>query len=295
MQAHGHEFPHAATRRRATLKTNFASLAPWCAATVLLLGGCAWGGSAYWLVKYDHEIKEGTQAIESARNDAQRARAYADRGRGYAEKARYSRSFKLISAGEYGRLFDLALKDHDQAVALAPGDAQVYLSRGLTLYGGAVLEDQADPKTSALFEAAKADFTRAIERDAGNEQAFDMRGLVHSATGDHDRAIADFAEVMRINPRLGKLRLAEAYCVRGSFHQREKAYDLAIADYERAIGLDAPSDGCGCQPDAPLAWIYCDRGQYNQSWEVVQRAQRAKRWIPPELIERLKKASGRSR
>ncbi|MFI5165042.1 MAG: tetratricopeptide repeat protein [Thermoanaerobaculales bacterium] len=271
------------------------NLALWCAATVLLLGGCEWGGHAYWLAKYDREIKEGTQAIASARSDAQRARAYADRGRGYAEKARYSRSAKLASSEEYGRLFELAVKDHDQAIALASGNAEVYLSRGLTFYGGAVLEEQAGAKTSALFEAAKADFTRAIERDAANEQALDMRGLVHTSMGEHDQAISDFTMVRKINPHLGKVRLAEAYCERGQFHQKEKRSELAIADYEKAIGMGVPSDGCECQPDCPLAWLYCDKGQYDQSWNVVHRAQRARRWIPPEVIERLKKASGRSR
>ena len=275
------------------MKATIRSVGYWCVAALVLLGGCEWGGRAYWLAKNEREIKESTQAIEAARNDAQRAQAHAARARAYSEKARYSRTFKLISPEEYGRLFDLAVKDHDQSVALAPGDAQGYLVRGLTFYDRAVLEDRADPKTKALFDAAKADFTSAIDRDARNEQAFDMRALVNTANGDHDQAICDFAEVMKLNPRLGKGRLAEAYCQRGGAFLKEKRYDLAISDYERAIELDAPSDGCDCQPDSPLTWTYYETRQYDKSWEVVHRAQRANRWIMPELIAQLKKASGR--
>src|SRR5712692_5152010 len=58
----------------------------------------------------------------------------------YSEKARYSRAFKLISAGEYDRLFGLAVKDHDQAVALDPVSAEAYYSRGQTYYDRAALE-----------------------------------------------------------------------------------------------------------------------------------------------------------
>jgi tetratricopeptide (TPR) repeat protein len=275
------------------MKAAIGNVGYWCVAAVVLLGGCEWGGPAYFLAKYERETKKATQAIETARNDAQRAQAHAARARAYSEKARYSRAFKLISPEEYGRLFDLAVKDHDQAVALAPGDAEVYLRRGLTFYDRAALEDRANPKTKGLFDAAKADFTSAIDKDGRNEQAFDMRALVHTANGDHDQAIRDFAEVMKLNPHLGKLRLAEAYCVRGTSYQRDKRYDLAIADYERAIELDVRADGCACQPDAPLAWTYYETRQYDKSWEVVHRAQRANRWIMPELIAQLKQASGR--
>lgn len=275
------------------MKAVVRSAGHWCVAALVLLGGCQWGGPAHFLAKYERETKKATRAIETARNDAQLARAHAARARAYSERARYSRASKLISPEEYARLFDLAIKDHNQAVALAPGDADVYLMRGLTFYDRAALEDRANPTTKGLFDAAKADFTSAIDRDARNEQAFDMRALVHTGNGDYDEAIRDFAEVMKLNPHLGKLRLAEAYCQRGGAFLKEKRYDLAIADYEKAIGLDVRSDGCDCQPDAPLAWTYYEKRQYDKSWEAVHRAQRARRWIPPEFIAQLKQASGR--
>jgi len=75
--------------------------------------GCAWG-PAVFLSGRDWEIKDSTQAIEIARDDAQRAKAHSSRGAAYSEKARYSRLSKPISNDEYDRLFDLAMRDHNQ-------------------------------------------------------------------------------------------------------------------------------------------------------------------------------------
>ena len=93
----------------------------------LLLGGC---GPSFYLASYERDISSSTRAIETARDDAHRAAAYTKRGSAYSEKARYSRAFKLISPDEYARLFGLAIKDHDQAIALDPASAEAYYSRG---------------------------------------------------------------------------------------------------------------------------------------------------------------------
>ena len=261
-----------------------------------LLFSCACGplSQSQWLAKYARDIVNATQSIETARNDGERARGYAERGRGYSETARYSRSFKLIDASEYGRLFGLAMSDHDRAVEFAPADAQVFLSRGLTRYDRAALEDRAAPETKALLSSAEADFTRAIENEPRSARALDMRGLVRTMSGDLDGAVADFTRELAIDSRRGRLRLAEAHCTRGSSHQQAKRYDLAIADYEMAIELGIPRDGCDCQPESPLAWIYFERRQYDKCWEVVRAARESKRWIAPELVEQLQKASGRN-
>jgi tetratricopeptide (TPR) repeat protein len=259
------------------------------------LGGCTEWWQGYSLRRYEREIDAATRAVDAAQNDAQRAQAHTARGRAYSEKARYVRAFKLIPPQEYSRLFELAVKDHDRAIALAPVDASAYLSRGRTYYDRAALEDAADPRAQAMFDAAKADFGKAIERDSRNDEAFDMRGLVHMHDGALDQAIADFAEEMKINPRFGKLRLADAHCARGAALVKEKKYEPAIADYEKAIELGAPTDGCECQPDSPLAGLYYETGRYDRSWEVVRKAQASGRWIQPELLEQLKKAPGGGR
>src|ERR1035438_10506606 len=95
------------------------------ASVLLFLAGC----HRIALISYDRDIGSATKAIESARDNAHRAEAYAKRGSAYSEKARYRRAFKLISADEYNRLFGLAVKDHDQAIALDPTRAEVYYNR----------------------------------------------------------------------------------------------------------------------------------------------------------------------
>lgn len=103
---------------------------------LILLGGCEMG-PAMFLGARDREIGESTQAVQSARTDAGRAKAYSTRGVAYSEKARYSREFKLIPADEYERLFDLAVKDHDEAVRLNPDSAEMYFNRGRRITIGA--------------------------------------------------------------------------------------------------------------------------------------------------------------
>ena len=274
-----------------TTKSTLPRLKPLFALVLLFSGACGSMSRSWYLASYAAEIEKATKAIEAARDDDERARGYDQRGRGYSETARYSRAFKLIDADEYDRLFDLAIKDQDQAVALAPGQAEAYLGRGLTYYNRAALEDPAEPKRNALFASAEADFTRAIERNGRNAQALDMRGLVHTVQGDLDRALADFALVLTIDPHLGRLRLAETYCERGAAHQKASRYDEAISDYEKSIEYQAGGGRCECEPETPLAWIYYEKRQYEKGWAVVRQAKESRRWIAPEVIEELKKAS----
>lgn len=110
--------------------------------------------------------------------------------------------------------------------------------------------------------------------------------MIHEHGGDYQQAIDDYTQVMKSNPKLGRLRLANLYCGRGSVRQREKKYDLAVSDYTKSIELGAALDGCSCDPYAPLAWTYFDGlRQYDKSWEIVHKAEADKRWIPPELME----------
>ena len=266
----------------------------------LLLGGCVRMSQSLYLASYDRDISSSTRAIDTARDDAQRAAAYAKRGSAYSEKARYSRAFKLISSDEYERLFGLAIKDHDQAVALDPASAEAYYSRGRTYYDRAALEAVVngvlvgtDAGRKARFAPAVADFKKAIERDGRHSQAWDMLGLTHETTGELDEAVSEYTQELALNPKLGRLRLADAYCERAGARQKEKK-DGAIADYEKSIDTGAGADGCSCDPYNPLFVLYTQDRQYDQAWGVVHKAQSSKKWIEPEFLDRLKKESGRS-
>jgi tetratricopeptide (TPR) repeat protein len=251
--------------------------------------------SACNMVKvYQAQIDRATRAIESAPTDAARAAAYADRGRGYSDKARLSFVRKQIDRDEYLRLFALALQDHDRAVALASDDAQVRFQRGLSYYDRAFYVEGVDADRTPWSDAARADFSEAVQEDPRHATAYDYLGLVDEQTGRIDEAVSDYTHVMALEPRLGKSRLADLYCNQGQTHIREQKFDLAADALEKSVDLVGRTDGCSCEPYNSLAYVYIDEmGQYDKGWELVHKARGSGHAIAREYVERLEKASGR--
>ncbi|MGA8538424.1 MAG: hypothetical protein WB566_02940 [Terriglobales bacterium] len=161
---------------------------------LLFLPGCNRIARFFYLSSYDRDISSATKSIETARDNAQRAEAYAKRGSAYSEKARYSKAFKLISADEYDRLFGLAIKDHDQAIALDPS-AEAYYTRGVTHYDRANLEAVVDG--------------RSVGSDADRKAWFDPfpAALVRLYSGSQ-------AEGNLSAPTLGKIATQITVCIR---------------------------------------------------------------------------------
>ena len=71
-----------------------------------------------------------------------------------------------------------------------------------------------------------------------------QRGVLNEQVGDSDRAVADYSEVIKLDPAS-----ALAYFNRGNAYDQLGKHDLAIADYSQAIVLDAE-----------LARAYANRG-----------------------------------
>ena len=63
--------------------------------------------------------------------------------------------------------------------------------------------------------------------------AYEGRGRIALRHGDYRAAIADFDEVIRLNPNH-----ASVFRDRGIAHQQNGELDFAIADYDQAIALD---------------------------------------------------------
>lgn len=218
--------------------------------------GC--GGT--FLGAQDREIEDATQAIERAHDDAQRAKAYSSRGTAYSEKARYSRLQKLISNEEYERLFGLAIRDHDRAVALNPASAQVYFNRAQAYYdrgSGDLIYDPnpygGKPRNNPWLSAAAADFEKAIERDPRNPLAFDRLGLAYESNGEADKAIRAYAQETGLDSHLGKLRLADAYCVIGYERQLQNDFQGAVAAYQKSTEFGTADDKtCPIEPFAAM-------------------------------------------
>jgi tetratricopeptide (TPR) repeat protein len=139
---------------------------------------------------------------------------------------------------------DRAIADFNEAIRLDPNFADAYNNRGNAY------------RVKRNFDLAIADFDAAIrlgvpppsspaggqaKGEAGNVGASDgngaysyvNRGAAYAGKGDLDRAIADFDDAIRRDPKF-----AGAYFNRGSAYQVKGDLDRAIADFNEAIRLD---------------------------------------------------------
>jgi len=260
-------------------------------ASLVGLVGC---GPNTFLAERDKEIWDSTQAIETARDEGQRAKAYSARGTAYSEKARFSRTTNEIPNGEYVRLFDLAIKDHDQAVALNPENAEVYFNRADAYYERGALDLMENKTGKEWFDAAASDFEKATEKDPHNSLAFDRLGLTYESNGQADKAIQAYTKEMALDS-YGKRRLADAYCNIGFHHQQENNLAAAAAAYEKSTEFGVADDkSCPYDPFGNSVEIFTNETrQYDKAWEMVHRALKHGRLIAPEVIARLVKDSGR--
>jgi len=259
-------------------------------AGIVLLSGCARISQSWYLSRSDGKIRRAGAALAAARSNAERSAAYADRADAYADKARYSRVMKLIAGEEYNKLFDLAVQDYNQAIALDPDNADMYYRRGNAYYSRASLDMIKEP-TSVFLAPAKADFSLAVEMNPKNAMAFDMLGLTDASMGNWTQAIADFKQETGMD-HLQSLRLSDAYCNRGTVYLGEKKYNLAISDLNQAIQIRGTGDPCECEPYNPLLAIYLNQTrEYDKARALVALAQRSGKWIAPENLEQLKTSS----
>jgi lipoprotein NlpI len=86
------------------------------------------------------------------------------------------------------------------------------------------------------YDRAIADYDQAIRLDPKNANVYTNRGNAYRSKGDYDRAIADQDQAIRLDPKY-----ALAYNNRGSAYGSKGDYDRAIADYDQAIRLDPKS------------------------------------------------------
>ena len=81
---------------------------------------------------------------------------------------------------------------------------------------------------SRQFSAAAEAFTRAIEMDPDNAEAYNHRGVARAYMGKIDDAISDYTRALQIKPEL-----VGALNNRGSAYYQKKLLNQAISDYSK--------------------------------------------------------------
>jgi len=87
------------------------------------------------------------------------------------------------------------------------------------------------------YPSAIADYTEVIKLDPKNKEAYKNRGnmyLTQRNNEDNDRAMADYNEAIKLDPNY-----KEAYNNRGLVYNEKGEFDRAIAEYNKALQIDA--------------------------------------------------------
>ena len=124
------------------------------------------------------------------------------------------------------------------------------------------------------FDRAISDFTEAIRLDPKNAVAFGIRGRAYSKKRNVGEAIADYTEAIRLNPKDDS-----AFYFRGEAYRQKADYDRAIADYTEAIRLN-PKDVFASY--YARGGAYVDKGDYGHAisdFIIVAQSGHA----PPEM------------
>jgi len=86
------------------------------------------------------------------------------------------------------------------------------------------------------YDKAISDYDEAIRLNPKLAKAYFGRGFTYHKIGDYDKAVSDYSQAIRLN-----LKFADAYYYRGRVYHYKEDYDRAISDYNQAIRLN-PND-----------------------------------------------------
>ena len=104
-------------------------------------------------------------------------------------------------------------------------------------------------------------------KDKGEQLAdfFHHRGIAYRLSGELDRAIADYSQAIKLNPKL-----SAAFNNRGVAYDRKGDYDRAIQDYEQGLALQPSAEAHFNRGNAYLAKSQYDRAidDFNQALKL---------------------------
>lgn len=198
-----------------------------------------------------------------------------------------------------GREVDKALADYNKAIELNPKYVQAYLNRAL-------LQMSAGNNDAAIADAGKV-----MGINSNFAGSYYLRGLAYANKNNLEQAISDYTKAIEMAPQY-----AEAYANRGlarAYNIIERAkmdpnspiayvnigisnvdkknYDLAIADANKALELNPKY----VEAYIIRARIYLLANDFNKAWADIHKVESFGAVVRPEILEQLKKASGREK
>lgn len=139
---------------------------------------------------------------------------------------------------EARNLYQMAIEDSNEAIRQKPKWSRSYNSRGWIkyLFGEFEIEYGNPTKAQKLFKEAIANADKALQLELIKEKLrsayYHTRGAARDSLGEYNKAIEDFNESIRLNPKRALL-----YRDRGLTKDAIKQYEGALKDFQKAIEL----------------------------------------------------------
>jgi len=140
---------------------------------------------------------------------------------------------------------DLDEDDEDEDGEEDNGNAVLYMARGMQYFDNGEFDNAIDNFSKAIQLGKRLGFDEKMLQQLGinngvnkNEMlasVYYIRGLAYNEKIRWDLAMADFNKAIQLAP--DSHECAGAYCERGELYRKEKKYDKAIEDCTRAIEL----------------------------------------------------------
>jgi len=132
------------------------------------------------------------------------------------------------------------------------------------------------------YQAALAEFTRAIRRDPTYADAFYNRALVCLAIGNLGAAVSDFGNVVEIRPDF-----VEGYIRRARLLTAIGEHEQAVSNLTKAVEIDPRCVNAYFQ----RSLVHYTNGEYNKAWNDVREIQDLGTQVPSGFIEAIRAAS----
>jgi anaphase-promoting complex subunit 3 len=118
-----------------------------------------------------------------------------------------------------------------------------------------------------MFQAAKSEFTAAIQRDSTYAEAYNALGFTEESLSNDPAALEAYEKAIRVAGKKG-MKFDAPYINLSAYYNRLGKPDLALQYARKAIELNAKSDLGYYQ----LARAFQSRNEWNQAAEALNHA-----------------------